>query len=61
MLGAYFAAGLQQLTGSFFLAVVLAIPLVMVVGILMEIIAIRTGVRVSCREKNGCARPRTSP
>ena len=42
MLGAYFAAALQQATGSFVLAVVLALPLAALVGMLVEIVVLRT-------------------
>ena len=42
MLGAYLAATLQQWTGSFVLAVLLALPVTLVIGLLVEIIALRT-------------------
>src|SRR5260221_4941461 len=42
MLGAYFAASLQQATGSFLLAVLLALPAVALVGMLIEIATLRT-------------------
>jgi branched-chain amino acid transport system permease protein len=42
MLGAYFAAALMEWTGSFILAVLLALPASACVGILVEIVAIRT-------------------
>jgi branched-chain amino acid transport system permease protein len=42
MLGAYFAASLQQATGSFLLAVLLALPAVALVGMLIEIVTLRT-------------------
>lgn len=41
MLGAYLAATFQSLTGSFFLACLFAIPVVMGIGILMEIAILR--------------------
>lgn len=41
MLGAYLAATFQRLTGSFLLGVLMAIPLVMVLGILIEQIVLR--------------------
>ena len=41
MLGAYLAATFQALTGSFFLACLLAVPLVMGIGMLMEISILR--------------------
>jgi len=41
MLGAYFAAALQQWTGSFLLALLLAVPLSALVGIAIEIVALR--------------------
>jgi branched-chain amino acid transport system permease protein len=41
MLGAYLAASFQQVTGSFWLSLVLALPLVMVVGILIEMVVLR--------------------
>jgi branched-chain amino acid transport system permease protein len=42
MVGAYAAAALQGYTGSFFLAVLLAIPITVAVGMLTEVIALRT-------------------
>ena len=42
MIGAYFAATFAQLTGSFLLAVLIALPLVALVGIAVEVIALRT-------------------
>lgn len=42
MLGAYLAATFQQHTGSFLLAVLLAIPLTVMVGILVEVVALRS-------------------
>jgi len=42
MLGAFFAAALSHLTGSFFIGVLLAIPAIMIVGAAVEIIAFRT-------------------
>jgi branched-chain amino acid transport system permease protein len=42
MLGAYLAATLQRWTGSFVLAVLLALPVTLVIGLLVEIIALRT-------------------
>ena len=41
MLGAYIAASLQQFTGSFLLAVLLAIPVVILVGMLVEVVVLR--------------------
>jgi branched-chain amino acid transport system permease protein len=41
MVGAYFAAAFQEWTGSFLLAVLLALPATAVVGILVEVVAIR--------------------
>jgi branched-chain amino acid transport system permease protein len=41
MLGAYLAATFQRLSGSFLLGIVLAIPVVMVIGVLMELIVLR--------------------
>jgi branched-chain amino acid transport system permease protein len=41
MLGAYLAASFQQVTGSFWLSLVLALPLVMVVGIIIEVVVLR--------------------
>jgi branched-chain amino acid transport system permease protein len=41
MLGAYLAATLQQHTGSFLLAVLLAIPLTILIGMLVELVALR--------------------
>jgi branched-chain amino acid transport system permease protein len=42
MLGAYFAATLQQWTGSFLLAVLLALPATALTGMAVEVIALRT-------------------
>src|SRR5579872_1094903 len=42
MLGAYFAASLQQWTGSFLLAVLLAIPATALTGIVIELVTLRT-------------------
>ena len=42
MLGAYFAATVYQWTGSFILAIVITIPASMVVGVVLEIVALRT-------------------
>jgi branched-chain amino acid transport system permease protein len=42
MIGAYFAAAFQEWTGSFFFAVLLALPATAAVGIATEIVAIRT-------------------
>jgi branched-chain amino acid transport system permease protein len=42
MLGAYFAAAFQEWTGSFVLAVLLALPATAAVGLLVEVVAIRT-------------------
>mgnify|MGYP000631000328 CR=1 FL=1 len=42
MLGAYYAATLVQLTGSFLLALVLTIPCALLTGIVLEVIALRT-------------------
>ncbi len=42
MLGAYFCATLTNLTGSFFIGAALALPAVAAVGILVEVIALRT-------------------
>jgi branched-chain amino acid transport system permease protein len=42
MIGAYFAAAFQESTGSFFFAVLLALPATAAVGIATEIVAIRT-------------------
>jgi len=41
MLGAYLAANFQKVTGSFVLGVLLAIPLVVAVGVLIEVALIR--------------------
>lgn len=41
MLGAYFAATFQKMTGSFLLGVVLALPAVVLVGILIEVAVLR--------------------
>ncbi|RMF91502.1 MAG: branched-chain amino acid ABC transporter permease [Nitrospinota bacterium] len=42
MIGAYLAATLQRYTGSFLLAVLLAIPATILIGMLVEVIALRT-------------------
>jgi branched-chain amino acid transport system permease protein len=42
MLGAYFAATFASLTGSFLIAVAIALPAMVVVGIAIEFIALRT-------------------
>jgi branched-chain amino acid transport system permease protein len=42
MLGAYFVASLTDITGSFFLAIVISIPLMVCVGILLELVVVRT-------------------
>jgi len=42
MVGAYFATTFHQWTGSFVLAVLLALPAALVVGILVEVVALRT-------------------
>jgi branched-chain amino acid transport system permease protein len=42
MLGAYFAASLQQWTGSFAIAVLLAVPATALLGIAIEIVTLRT-------------------
>jgi branched-chain amino acid transport system permease protein len=42
MVGAYFAAVFQQWTGSFALAVLLALPATALVGILVELVVLRT-------------------
>ncbi len=42
MLGAYYAATLTEWTGSFPLAVVLALPLAMLTGIVVEVVALRS-------------------
>jgi branched-chain amino acid transport system permease protein len=42
MVGAYLAAALQQWTGSFALAVLLALPATALVGILVELVVLRT-------------------
>jgi branched-chain amino acid transport system permease protein len=42
MLGAYYGATLVGLTGSFLLALVLTIPLALLTGMLLEVIALRT-------------------
>ena len=42
MIGAYLAATLQQATGSFLLAVLLTLPTTALVGMLMEVVALRT-------------------
>ena len=42
MIGAYLAATLQQATGSFLLAVLLTLPATALVGMLMEVVALRT-------------------
>ena len=41
MLGAYFAATLMRITGSFFIAVAASVPLVALAGCLVEVIVIR--------------------
>ena len=42
MMGAFFCATLAQLTGSFLLAIFLSIPAVILLGIVVEMIAVRT-------------------
>lgn len=42
MLGAYLAATLQSWTGSFVLAVLMALPVTLVIGLLVEMLALRT-------------------
>ncbi len=42
MMGAYFAATIYQATDSFFLAIVLALPLALILGVLLEFVALRT-------------------
>jgi branched-chain amino acid transport system permease protein len=42
MLGAYFAASLQQWTGSFALAVLAAVPLTAAIGVVIEMVTLRT-------------------
>ncbi|MCR9062184.1 MAG: branched-chain amino acid ABC transporter permease, partial [Rhodobacteraceae bacterium] len=42
MLGAYYGATLVGLTGSFLLALVLTIPLALLTGMVLEVIALRT-------------------
>ncbi|MRG72245.1 branched-chain amino acid ABC transporter permease [Alphaproteobacteria bacterium HT1-32] len=42
MMGAFFCATLAQLTGSFLLAILLSIPAVILLGIVVEMIAVRT-------------------
>ena len=42
MLGAYLAASLQQWTGSFVLAVLLAVPATALIGIVIEMVTLRT-------------------
>ena len=42
MLGAYFAASLQQWTGSFALAILLAVPATALVGMAIEMVTLRT-------------------
>ena len=42
MMGAFFCATLAQLTGSFLLAIALSIPAVILLGIVVEMIAVRT-------------------
>ena len=42
MIGAYFAAAIAQWTGSFILAILLTIPASMLVGVVLEIVALRT-------------------
>jgi branched-chain amino acid transport system permease protein len=41
MLGAYLAATFQQITGSFFLAVLLAIPVTVLIGMVVEVLILR--------------------
>jgi len=41
MLGAYLAATFQRMTGSFLLGILLAVPVVMVLGVLIELIVLR--------------------
>ena len=41
MLGAYLAASLQQQTGSFLLALVLALPATFLIGMIIEVVAMR--------------------
>ncbi len=41
MLGAYLAAALQQRTGSFLLAIVVALPATFLIGMIVEVIAMR--------------------
>ncbi len=42
MLGAYLAATFQQFTGSFLLAVLLALPATVLIGIVVEVVTLRT-------------------
>ncbi|MEQ8710052.1 MAG: branched-chain amino acid ABC transporter permease [Rhodospirillales bacterium] len=42
MMGAFFCATLAQLTGSFLLAILLSVPAVILLGIVVEMIAVRT-------------------
>jgi len=42
MLGAYFAATMLSWTGSFLLAIILVVPLILAVGVLVELIVLRT-------------------
>lgn len=42
MVGAYFGATIYQWTGSFVLAILLTIPLSLIVGIVLELVALRT-------------------
>lgn len=42
MLGAYFGATVYQLTGSFFVAVIVTLPLSLIAGVLLEFIVLRT-------------------
>ncbi|MGE5148366.1 MAG: branched-chain amino acid ABC transporter permease [Candidatus Eiseniibacteriota bacterium] len=42
MLGAYFAATVYQWTGSFILAIVVTIPASMLVGVVLEVVTLRT-------------------
>ena len=42
MIGAYFGATVYQWTGSFVLAVIVTLPLSLIVGVLLEVIALRT-------------------
>jgi branched-chain amino acid transport system permease protein len=42
MLGAYYAASFTEMTGSFLLALIIAVPAMIVSGIVLEIVALRT-------------------